>query len=141
MKSGRKTRRATLIGGAGLIGALLVGSLGWACTQPHGSTFFSDGRLSKSVTKGTRISAFANGAAPGVQYELVIGSNGTHPAHACHDKNFVVNPTIRMATSDGFIGSTSGPAGNAALASGTYQVCFRDINAGTATAAVTLTLL
>ncbi|MCA1709194.1 MAG: hypothetical protein LC808_40305, partial [Actinobacteria bacterium] len=118
----RRVRRLVAMGGTGVAWALLFVSISWACTQPNGSTFFSDGRLSKSVTKGARISAFATSAFPGIRYELVIGSNGSHPAHACHDKHFVVNPNIRLATGDGFIGSTSGPAGNASLASGTYQV-------------------
>jgi hypothetical protein len=51
-----------------------------------------------------------------------------------------VNPTVRLPTSDGFIGNTSGPAGDANLPLGTYQVCFRDLGGNTATAAVTLSI-
>lgn len=141
MNIGRRFRRLTLTSAGAVAAALLVASVGYACTNPSGATFFSDGTISKSVTKGARISAFAMNAVPGVNYELVIGSNTAHPTHACHEKDFLVNPNIRRATSDGFIGITSGPAGDATVPSGTYQVCFRDTAANTATAAATLTLL
>jgi hypothetical protein len=51
-----------------------------------------------------------------------------------------VNPNTRFATSDKFLGNTSGPAGDANTPPGLYQVCFRAINVTTATAAVALTL-
>lgn len=138
--AGRTTKRIAVFVATGAAAVLMVASLAWACTQPQGATFFSDGKLSKDVAKGTRITAFATGAVRGVQYQLVIGSNGPHPAHACHVKDFTVNPNVRMAAPDGFIGNTSGPAGDANLPSGTYQVCFRDVAANSATAAVTLTV-
>ncbi len=137
----RRFRRLTVTSAGAVAGALMVASVGYACTAPHGATFFSDGSISKGVTRGDRISAFAMNATPGINYELVIGSNTAHPTHACHQKDFLVNPTIRRATSDGFIGITSGPAGDANTTPGTYQVCFRDTAANTATAAATITLV
>jgi hypothetical protein len=114
--------------------------MAWACTVAEGATFFGDGKISKSVARGTRITAFATMAQPGVSYQLVVGNNTTHPAHACHDLIYVVNPNTRFATSDKFLGNTSGPAGDANTPPGLYQVCFRAINVTTATAAVALTL-
>jgi hypothetical protein len=137
----RRLRRLTVTSAGAVAGALMVASVGYACTSPHGATFFSDGSISKGVTRGDRISAFAMNAIPGINYELVIGSNTAHPTHACHQLDFLVNPTIRRATTDGFIGITSGPAGDASTVPGTYQVCFRDTAANTATAAATITLV
>lgn len=119
---------------------VVVVSMAWACTQPYGSTFFADGTTTKSVVRGARISALATNAYQGVQYNLVIGSAGGHPMHACMQLEYTVSYTVVLANANGFIGKVSGPAGNASLPAGTYMVCFRDINGATATAAATLTL-
>ncbi|MGH9226936.1 MAG: hypothetical protein ACRD2W_24850 [Acidimicrobiales bacterium] len=125
----------------GLTAALGVASLGWACTTPEGATFFTNGKTSQMVFRGARMSAFATGATQGVQYQLVIGSDGPHPTHACMQVDYVVNSTIRRATTDGFLPPTAGLAGNASLPKATYQVCFRDINGNVATSAATLTII
>lgn len=109
-------------------------------TVISGSTWFSDGTRAKQVNLGDRISAFATGATPGVAYQLVIGDARIHPTQGCFDLDYIVNQNTRWATADGFIGTTSGPAGDASLPPGTYQVCFRAINLTTATAPVLLTI-
>ena len=140
--SSRRRRRLVVFGGTAAAAFMLVASLGWACTTPEGSTFFADGKTSKTVTRGTRISAYGLNANTSVMYKLVIGENGPHPTHACMVTDFTVNNGPKPATIDGFIGVTSGPAGNASLAAGTYQLCFTDyLNGGYSTSAATLTLL
>jgi hypothetical protein len=138
--SGKRVRRGTAFVFTSFTAVLLVVSMAWACTLPEGATFFADGTSTKSVARGTRISALANNAHQGVNYLLVIGSNGPHPTHACMQTDYVVNPTQVVPNANGFIGKVSGPAGNASLPLGTYQVCFRDINGNVATAAATLTI-
>lgn len=103
-------------------------------TIVSGSTWFSDGTIAKTVPRGTRIVAYATGAAASVQYKLVL-ANTTSPGNPCTFTEEMVNPSIRLSTSDGFIGNTSGTAYKV----GTYQVCFVDAAANnTATAPVTL---
>ncbi|MGH9224808.1 MAG: hypothetical protein ACRD2W_13765 [Acidimicrobiales bacterium] len=137
----KRFRRVTVGGAVALSAVMAVTSLSWACTTPEGATFFTNGTVSQSAFRGSRISAFATGARTGVQYQLVIGSNGIHPTHACHNLDFLVNPTIRRPTASGFIGPTAGLAGDATLAKGTWQVCFRDVLGNWATSAATLTII
>ena len=142
MKSatGRRARRGVAFALTSFSAVLVVVSMAWACTAPEGATFFADGTSTKSVARGTRISALGTNAHTGVDYRLVIGSNGPHPTHACMEVDYVVNPTLVRPTSNGFIGKVSGPAGDASLPLGTWQVCFRDVMGNVATAAATLTV-
>lgn len=136
----KRARRSVAFVFTSFAALLVVVSMAWACTTPEGSTFFADGTSTKSVPRGTRISALANHAHMNVNYVLVMGENGPHPTHACMQVDYVVNPTQVVPTSSGMIGKTSGPAGDASLALGMYQVCFRDVNGNVATAAATLTI-
>jgi hypothetical protein len=135
-----RVRRRATVAFAAVTAGLMLSATAWACTIPEGATFFADGTSSKSVARGTRISVIGTNAHRNVNYELVIGSNGPHPTHACMQKDFLVNPTQVVPTSSGFIGKVSGPAGDASLPLGVYQVCFRDIFENVATAAATLTI-
>jgi hypothetical protein len=138
----RRARRSIVVL-AGVAGAMLsTASLAWACTLPSGQTFFTDATISKSAALGSRISAFGTGANTNVAYKLVIGEDGPHPNHACMVTDFTVNNTVRMSSSDGFIGPTAGPAGDANLPKNTYQVCFTDYLYGNvSTSAATLTII
>lgn len=138
----RRTRRSLIFAATSVAALMAIGSLAWACSAPEGATFFTDGKSSKMAVRGTRISAFGTNAHVGVATKLVIGSNGPHPTHACMVTNYTVNDTVRMPNPDGFIGPTAGPAGDANLAKGTYQVCFKDyVSGNVATAAATLTII
>lgn len=142
-KQTRGVRRKVVVALITCASVLLVASISWACTVRVGSTFFGDGTSSKSVVRGARITAFALGASPGVNYQLVMGtSTGGHAGHACMDVAFIVNPNFRKSTLDGYVPNTSGPAGNSLTPKTTYQVCFRDMDFGNeATGAATLTII
>lgn len=132
----------TLFGAAALATSLALSSVAWACTTPEGATFFTNGKVTQTVMRGSRISAFATGAPQGVGLKLVIGENGPHPTHACMLTDYTVNNTSRLAGSDGFIPPTAGPAGDASLPKNTYQVCFTDyLNKNVSTSAATLTII
>ncbi len=141
-QSARRARRMSVFGAATVAVTLALGSLAWACTTPEGATFFTDGRVSKTVMRGSRLSAYATAAPQGVGLQLVIGSNGPHPTHACMVTNYTVNNTVRTAGSDGFIPPTAGLAGDSSLPKGTYQVCFTDFQfKNVSTSAATLTVI
>lgn len=140
--SARRLRRVTLFGAAALAASLAIGSVAWACTTPEGATFFSNGKVSQTVMRGSRISAFAINAPRNVGLQLVLGLNGPHPTHACMETKFTVNNTVRLAGADGFIAPTAGPAGDSILPKMTYQVCFTDFaNKMVSTSAATLTII
>lgn len=144
MSTGRTVSRGRVVvfGLTSAMAVLLITAVAFACTIPEGTTYFTDGKISKSVFRGSRVSAYATGARVNVQYKLVIGENGPHPTHACMVTDYTVNNTVLLATSDHFLGSTSGPAGDANLALGTYQLCFVDfVNQDTGTSAATLTII
>jgi hypothetical protein len=135
-------RRVTVFGATTVAMLMAVASLAWACTTPEGATFFTNGKVSQTVMRGSRISAFATNAPQSVGLKLVIGENGPHPTHACMVTDFTVNNTVRFAGSDGFIAPTAGPAGDVNLAKGTYQVCFTDYQfKNVSTSAATLTII
>lgn len=136
--------RKALVGAATTAAAVLGAvSLAWACTAPVGGTFYSDGTTSKTVARGTRISAYATNAEPGFNYRLVIADpNGPsgHGSHACMDEIFIVNPSMKFASPQGVLSQTAGPAGSASTPTGTFQLCFQstDKAVGTGPASITL---
>ncbi|MGH9277747.1 MAG: hypothetical protein ACRD12_06520 [Acidimicrobiales bacterium] len=136
MRSKRfRLRRAVMAGVGGVAASITVASLAWACTVPTGTTWYSDGALSKSGPNGTQITAYATGAARNVQFQLVTGDNSIsgHSGHACMDNWATINPNWRTSSSSGFIGNTTGTI-NAPHA-GEWQVCFRQMGGSTATSA------
>ena len=140
--SARPVRRSSVFAAGVVAGVLALGSVAWACTTPEGTTFFTNGKVSQTVARGSRISAYATGAPQNVGLQLVLGENGPHPTHSCMVTDFTVNNTVRFADSTGFIPPTAGPAGNSMLATGTYQVCFTDYQfKNVSTSAATLTII
>ena len=137
-------RRLLVAGTTAIAAGLSVVTLAWACTAPAGGTFFSDGTSSKTVARGTRISAFATRAEPGFNYRLVIADpNGPsgHSDHACMDEIFIVNPTLRQANAEGVIPQTAGPAGDSTTPTGTFQLCFQSTDKAVGTGPATITLV
>ena len=123
-----KTLRALVL----VPGVLMMTALPADATAAVGSTFYSDGTSHKAVPAGSRISAFATRTEPGFEYQLVLSVPfGDQP---CRNVLFVVNPTLRFASVQGVIGQTAGPAGDANLPKGHYQVCFRSTDGQVASA-------
>ena len=120
-------RGAAAIVFSALASVMAVASLAWACTQPVGSTWYSDGTRSKSGPVGTTIRAYATGAVQGVPYQLVLGGAGSsgHVSHACMETTDVLNPTVVFAGQTGIIGTVQGVV-HATTAKGAYQLCFKD---------------
>ena len=128
MKAGgtRARRRFVLGGMAGAGVALAVASVSWACTVPSGFTWYSDGTFQKSGPGNAIITAYATQAKPNTQFVLVTANSEGEPGHEGHACmfNFVnINPNIRVSSSTGFIGNTSGRINRT---SGTWQICFRE---------------
>jgi len=144
-RGGHMSRRILFAGFGSIAAALLVASLSWACTPQAGQTYFSDGSTSKTVSRGTTITANGIGGTQGIPYHLVIGrSEGGHAAHGCMTIVFTVNGTDTFANSAGIVPDRSGPAGNASTPAGNYELCFRDkdtsLNRG-ATGPASITLI
>jgi hypothetical protein len=95
-----------------------------------GSTWYTDGTKFKFGPPGTRISAYAVGALPGVSYRLVLGLGGS--GTACEAIAQWINPNLVTPGPSGLIGRVTGtvPAGTVA---GIYKLCFEDSSTGNLT--------
>ena len=92
-----------------------------------GATFLGDGTTSRSGPAGTRITAFATSAEPGIPYKLVSGRDGGNPNRPCSVDVVPVLDSVRYAGDTGFLPLTSAPLNRAP---GAWQVCFRDTTPG-----------
>lgn len=95
-----------------------------------GSTWYSDGTKFKFGPPGTRISAYAVGALPGIPYRLVLGVGGS--GTACEAIAQWINPAVVIPGPSGLIGRVTGsvPAGTPP---GAYKLCFEDSSTGNLT--------
>jgi hypothetical protein len=127
--------RRILIGVGAMAAAMAVASLAYACTVITGFTWYASGSPSSGPT-GTNITAFATEARANRSFKLVVGNTNTpgHEDHACMDNVTDINSNVRISSSSGFIGNTSGPINKPA---GTWQVCFYEVTAGAVGASAT----
>ena len=117
--------------------ALLVTSRGASAHTEVGSTWFGDGTLARSGPSRTVISAYATGAQPETQFELVVGTfQFGQPGHRCLFDRTLVNPAVRKSSPGGFIGMTTGVV---TMPPGDWQVCFLAL--GTITAPLPFTVV
>ncbi|HET7722949.1 MAG TPA: hypothetical protein VFK43_23475 [Acidimicrobiales bacterium] len=96
----------------------------------QGSSWYSDGTKAKSGPPGTRITAYAVNAFPGVPYRLILGLGG--PGKACEAPAQWINPAIVYAGQNGLIGRVTGTVPLDTLP-GTYKLCFEDSSTGNLT--------
>ena len=126
---------------------LALAGLAASAAPVHGSdiivgfTWYADGTYVKSGPAGTVITAYATQTLANRPFELVAAPvrEGFLPCFRLFAT--VLNPNVRMSSTTGFIGNTSGrinqPAGN-------YQICFLEVrqdNPDAATAPVHFTIL
>lgn len=105
-----------------LAGAMPAGAIVYF----HGRTWYLEGQLFREGPSGTQISAFATGAIPGHSYKLF--SSPFVPARdheLCGYSLTEVNPNVRVATPNGFIGTTTGPVTGEP---GDHMICFVDLD-------------
>lgn len=102
-----------------------------------GATFFTDGTSARTVPAGTRVSAFATGANPGVTYRLVSGKPDPTTGAVCSLDAHPINPIVRYANNSGVLSPTAGTVNRPP---GEWQVCFLSIDRATATGPARLTL-
>ena len=103
----------------------------------EGATFFTDGTSARTVPSGSRVSAFATRASPGIAYRLVSGRRDPATGAACSVDALPVNPAVRHATNEGFVAITAGTVNRPP---GDWQVCFLAIDRVAATGPARLTL-
>jgi hypothetical protein len=105
----------------------------------QGSTWYSDGTKVKAGPPGTRITAYAVNAFPGVSYRLVLGLGAS--GRACEAIAQWINPTVVVAGPSGLIGRVTGTVPLDTLP-GTYKLCFEDSSTGnfTGTGGATFTV-
>lgn len=134
--------RSRMVASVGIVAAVLVmTSVAWACTAVRGFTWYSDGTTSKFGGSGTGVTAFATGAKPNARFVLVTGNaDGPpgHDTHACMFNYEPINPNMRVSSSTGFIGNTTGTINRV---QGDWEVCFREPTADTGTAPVIFTVI
>ena len=122
-----------------LLAALVLPALpvGPAAAHPIvGFTWYNDGSFAKAGPSGTVITAYATGAQANTLFQLVVGtSQEGNPDHVCIFNRTNVNPNIRLSSSSGFIGNTSGPV---VMPIGAWQVCFMSLTTVTAPVAFTM---
>lgn len=92
-----------------------------------GKTWYTDGSGAKSGPPGTVITAYATNAVPNTNYNLVIGTDGGNQAAPCSQNVSLLNTNNRTSSGAGIIGSTGGSIN---VASGTWQICFKEVGAG-----------
>lgn len=120
-----------------------VGWLGWHVDDVRiytcgpapvigGSTWHSGGEGTVASATGTVVNAFATGAAPGTNFQLVTATEG------CAVNPVAVNPQTRTSNASGFVPITSG---DVSLPAGTYELCFRSTDGTKATAPVFVTVV
>jgi len=95
-----------------------------------GAAFFVDGSSARTMPAGSRVSVFANGAEPGVEYRLVSARADPSSRAACSIDAVPISPTVRYANANGFVGLTSGSVNRPP---GDWQICFLAADRSTAT--------
>ena len=137
-------RRWAAAGCVALAATLAPASGAGAHGHAVGQTWLMNGATIGSGSSGTVVSAFANGAFPDLAYQMVLGHSNlpAHAGHACPVTVQVLNPTIRYATSTGFISRTVGTVAST-TPPGVYQLCFQEASEAhtTSTGPVAFTVL
>ena len=89
-----------------------------------GLTWYSDGTYVKSAPAGTVITAYATQARPNRHFDLVATPIQAEGEQCSRRTAIKLNPNVRVSSSTGVIGNTSGVVN---LPAGTYQICFLEI--------------
>ncbi len=93
-----------------------------------GTTWYSDGTTSKSVTPGASITARASNVPSSVNgYQLVSGTSGGNINAPCSQNTTILNSAQVFSGSTGIIGNVGATVN---LAVGDWHVCFKEVAPG-----------